>query len=50
MAVTPAPASRQLPEVAHGGSWLPSRQELACFGIQLVIVLVLVACMGIAWH
>jgi hypothetical protein len=52
MIVTPAPASapRQLPVVAHGGSWLPSRRELTAFGIQLVIVLALVACMGIAWY
>ncbi|GAA3060229.1 hypothetical protein GCM10010464_25930 [Pseudonocardia yunnanensis] len=52
--MTPAPSStpaaRRLPVVAHGGSWLPSRHELTAFGIQLVIVLALVACMGIAWH
>ena len=46
----PAPAARQLPTVAHGGSWLPRRRELTAFGIQLVIVLALVTCMGIAWH
>jgi hypothetical protein len=49
MAVTPAPPSRQLP-IDHGGSWLPSRYELTAFGIQLVIILALIACMGIAWH
>jgi hypothetical protein len=24
---TPAPAARQLPTVAHGGSWLPSHES-----------------------